>query len=164
MSITVQNVRGLNTKVKTFYLNALSSESDVIILAETWLREDVASEEYFGHFYDVHRCNGGYRGRGVLIAVKSTFTSRVLNLRSPVESVDIVGVKLEYNNNFINVIAIYIPPAKSSDVYEAVFEYLEQRIDLSNRTVIAGDFNIPEYNRMLNISSSQGSLNLLNTL
>ncbi|WP_165351421.1 hypothetical protein, partial [Enterobacter cloacae complex sp. 2DZ2F20B] len=91
MSITVQNVRGLNTKVKTFYLNALSSESDVIILSETWLREDVISEEYFGHFYDVHRCNGGYRGRGVLIAVKSTFTSRVLNLRSPVDSVDIVG-------------------------------------------------------------------------
>ena len=69
-----------------FYLNVLSSESDVVVLTETWLQENVESSEYFSGNYDVFRFNGGYsgRGRGVLIAVNSIYSSKNLNLTSPV--------------------------------------------------------------------------------
>ena len=163
MSVTLQNVRGLNTKTNTFYLNALNSESDVIILSETWLREDIRPAEYFDECYEVYQRNGGNRGRGVLVAVKNGFSSSDMKLRTPDDAVDLVGVKLGNQGNYINIIAVYIPPAKPSYVYEAIFEYIELTTDLTKRTIFAGDFNIPEYNYEQNILGSKGTVNALHT-
>jgi hypothetical protein len=135
----------------------LSSESDIILLSETWLSPYVESAEYFDHNYDVFLCNGGFRGRGVLVAVKSNYFSKNLNLSSPVDEIDLVGVKVYIDDTYLNVLAVYIPPATSASIYESLFDYLEKSVEIGVRTIISGDFNVPDFKAATVTSSVKGS-------
>jgi exonuclease III len=97
LSLIYQNVRGLNTKIDQFYSNAIANDVDVIAITETWLRNDVLNAEYFNSNFNVYRIDNG-RGRGALLAVKSKITCKQLNLVSPIEKADIIGMGLSYND------------------------------------------------------------------
>ena len=108
-----QNVRGLNSKLTSFYNNilALSDEFDIFVLTETWLHNDVSNAELFPDDFAVYRCDrnferlGNTRGGGVLIGVNNTkLTSTnidVSNIVETVPSIDLIGVKVKtsYHEN-----------------------------------------------------------------
>lgn len=77
LSLYYQNVRGLRTKSKEFFLATTSSNYDIIVLTETWLTENHGTAEYFPSNYCVYRadrsalCSSKASGGGVLIAVSS---------------------------------------------------------------------------------------------
>ena len=123
----------------------MACDCDIICITETWLTEDVLSTELFNSNFNVYRSNGGRRGRGVMIAVKSNIESHNLEILSPVPDHDILAVKVNINCQTIVIINIYISPSSPKEHYELIFEYLEQQCDLSSNTVVLGDFNIPEY-------------------
>lgn len=145
-----QNVRGLNTKTTTLFDSVYTSYYPIIILTETWLKDNVRSSELFPPSYTVircdrTRCNGG----GVLIAVDNdTCTcSQLIEITSPVPEIELVGVSINMNNNLrLDILASYIPPATSAETLEEFLEYLEIIVNsTSNNTIILGDFNIPGF-------------------
>ncbi|KAG6446943.1 hypothetical protein O3G_MSEX004647 [Manduca sexta] len=75
-----QNVRGLRTKTCSVFRNVCLEDYDVIAFTETWLDDNIFSNELFDGRYLVWRRDRDYSrtaqklGGGVLIAVKSTFT------------------------------------------------------------------------------------------
>ncbi|KAJ8976799.1 hypothetical protein NQ317_004349 [Molorchus minor] len=115
-----QNVRGLNTKISTFFSSVSDCEFDIITLSETWLHKDVCSSELIPDSYHVHRKDRKFdvvnenRGGGVLIAVKNTIISesvdvQAIDLNFPL--IDMLVVKCEYNtivNNTANLLDLVI--------------------------------------------------------
>ena len=81
--IYYQNVRGLRTKIDEFFIAVSDCEYDVIILTETWLKDDINSVQLFNQSYCVYRkdripeVTGRTREGGVVIAVplSARFTS-----------------------------------------------------------------------------------------
>ncbi|XP_063924694.1 uncharacterized protein LOC135138647 [Zophobas morio] len=122
-----------------------SCDFDVIVLTETWLKEDVASSEYFNSNYQIYRVNSTGRGRGIIIAVKSEYQSRNMQLLSPVLNADLLGVKVMTASFTLYIIAVYITPAANVDIYHELFGYIESQCTLDKNVIIIGDFNIPQY-------------------
>ena len=119
---------------------------DIIILTETWLHSGISSSELFPNQFNVFRCDRQYsKGGGTLIAVNTTRISvQPLNLVSPVQQIDLVGVRVFLKKDGMLIITIYIPPGLPISCYEQMFEYLENTVDFSEPILIIGDFNIPE--------------------
>lgn len=99
-----QNVRGLNSKTKEFYLSSSASDYDVICLTETWLNTSVFDAELFNPNYTVYRVDRSpansskSKAGGVLIAVKSHIPSKIVSVVGA-ESVEIVFVKSQLIKN-----------------------------------------------------------------
>lgn len=129
IEIVYQNVRGLKTKANTFYLNASSYECDIIAITETWLSDDINSCEYFDCTFNVFRSNKHGKCRGVLMAVKTQYLPKEINLELPdsLQALDIVALNVEIGL-----------------LYEALLETLEQCLDVTQRILFLGDFNIPD--------------------
>ena len=72
----------------------IAASYDIIAITETWLSQDVLSSEYFNSDYNVYRSNGKGRGRRILLAVKSSFTSKTLPLTSPISEVGTIGTQI----------------------------------------------------------------------
>lgn len=70
-------MRGLNSKINTFYNAVSMGEFDVLALTETWLDSHVNNGELFTDEYDIFRSDRDFshlglsRGGGVLLAIKS---------------------------------------------------------------------------------------------
>ena len=110
LNIAYQNVRGLNTKFSTFYPNIVDCDFDVILLVETWLRDDVLSSEYFSPNYSVHRSYNGRRGRGLATAVLIQYSSEMIVNKSPIDDIDLLIVRVKVKEQWLNFINIYFPP------------------------------------------------------
>ena len=55
LSVFIQNVRGLRSKISEFKLNILNSDHDVMFLTETWLNQSVFDSELFGSDFSAYR-------------------------------------------------------------------------------------------------------------
>ena len=95
------NVRGLRSKVNDFYNNVCTCQSDVIVLTESWLNNDIFDSGIFPNNFIVYRHDrrllqlGMTRGGGVLIGVRNSFRSCAINLSHITEvlpSIDLLGV------------------------------------------------------------------------
>ena len=81
-------MRGLRTKLVKLRcaLACLSEKFDIIILVETWLNDTISDSELGFEGFNIFRCDrnpansSNSRGGGILIAVRSCFFSRVLNV------------------------------------------------------------------------------------
>lgn len=155
-----QNVRGLNTKLNTFYVSASYSDYDVIGVTESWCTPAIASSEIFdNNQYSVYRQDRNMdalnvsRGGGVILAIKRTFNSTRLDLSCITDefvNVDVVGCKMSVRNQSICIFVVYVQPGLSTLDYESFFDSL-QTLDCmhGDRVLIMGDFNIAGYVRVL---------------
>ena len=78
-SICYQNVKGLRTKFRSFYLSIYACPYDIIILFETWLNKSFFDQKLFNYDYVFYHCdrsnlssNCSCSGR-VLVAVSGCF-------------------------------------------------------------------------------------------
>lgn len=152
LALYYQNSRGLNSKIQSFLLNVSSSNFDVIILTETWLKASVNDSELFGGEFLVHRCDrssvnsGRSHGGGVLVAVNKHIPSSRIFVRG-CECLEIVLVKIIYHGSTIFIACIYVPPHCSSDMNTKIVEVLssffeEFCISPSDTVICVGDFNL----------------------
>lgn len=151
-----QNVRGLNTKINTFFKSVSHGEYDVVALTETWLQDDVKTSEIFPDEYIVFRKSRDVistqlnRGGGVLVAAKQHLNAEHVDLRefnSQFPSIDIVACKCLLKFKKLFIFAVYIPPSISLNELEYFFECLEQLDNVfDNKVIIFGDFNVPSFN------------------
>ena len=125
---------------------------DVLILAETWLINDIKSVELFLPYFDIIRGDrpteaDASRHGGVLIAVKKTIQSEEisvaelpLSVQSSLRVTKLIGLEPLY------IAVLYNPPAgskyrKSIEDLQKLFPFLEKTC--SKRLLLSGDFNMP---------------------
>lgn len=147
LSIYYQNVRGLQTKSKEFYLSSCSSNYDIVALTETWINNSHKSEEFFNQDYVVYRRDRDYdnlnvdRGGGVLIAVNSNIQSEMMPLNCCVSD-EILCVKFKIENFNYLVFAVYIRPGQPVEVYS---RYIDLILTLRHRLGSIATVNSIEY-------------------
>lgn len=147
-----QNIRGLRTKSKGFYLSSLSMNFDLIALTETWLSPKQLTTEYFCSDYIVFRCDRSEststceRGGGVLIASSKKLNCTQVNLSD--ESIEHVCVRFSSFNCYIFVYCFYIPSSLPIDTrYQLFIRHVDAIRGLNanecDTIFIMGDFNLP---------------------
>lgn len=147
-----QNVRGLRTKTNELFLSVCNCEYDVIALSETWLLPSIFNSEIFNDDFVVYRSdrsplNSNFSmGGGVLIAVRSCFSSSRLTVPDS-DEIEIVAVKITDSNcKNIYVCCLYIPSGSGEDIYELYNNVLNKFFIVANSSIddcilIVGDFN-----------------------
>lgn len=157
-------MRGLNTKVAEFCASVSQEEFDIVVLTETWLKEEVNSSELFPNSYHVYRSDrkfaqsGTSRGGGVLLACKSSIRSERLNLSNfdVFPSVDIVGCRLVVDRATFCILALYIPPNMPINLYSELFqEMYSLEVLLSEKFLVLGDYNMPDFHDVNNFSAKK---------
>lgn len=131
------NARSINNKREE--IQKISSEYDLIILAETWLNEN-------SHFqltqFDIHRTDrtDGHGG-GLAFAIRRNLKFEILDgLINTNPLVEISGIKIMNLDTPLNFIACYRPPGYghlSLQDWDAVMS----NAHLLQNTIIVGDFN-----------------------
>jgi hypothetical protein len=103
IEVYYQNVRGLNSKITDFRTSVSAAPFDIVALTETWLYNDVNNSELFGSDYvifrhDRERTLNCSRGGRVLLAVKTKFKSKFVDIKLPdadsPRPIDLVCVKI----------------------------------------------------------------------
>lgn len=110
--ILVVNFQSIKNKKEEVWNMIDTTNTDIILGTETWLRPDILSSEIFPSTYTVYRKDRKDGYGGVLIAVKSNIISEELNITTDAES---IYVKLSIaGNKTILLGCLYRPP--NSDI------------------------------------------------
>ena len=151
LRIYYQNVRGLRTKIDTFFLAVSEAEYDLIVLTETWLDDRIYSTQLFGALYTVYRTDRSHlnsrksRGGGVLIAVSTKLSSHIHP--APISSLlEQIWVVVELPLCALSIGAVYLPPDRKNDC-TIINEHVESlgsiasRLDPRSPALLFGDYN-----------------------
>lgn len=128
---------------------------DIVVICETWLNEHHNTSEVVDcNFYNVvrkDRCKvktGCIRGGGVLIAVRTRFTVKILPLKYELPNTDIdqIIVVVTFAGNFEIILFVsYIPPNSPFEIYETHFKncnYHLNNLKPYQYPIYVGDFNL----------------------
>ena len=104
-----QNVRGLRSKTKDFFIASSSCDFVVILLLETWLKPSIYVSELFSSKYVVYRCdrssnNSVYENSGGVLVVPNSLC------------VKFRAVKLSFCCFNFLLCCIYIPSGASQEI------------------------------------------------
>lgn len=149
MEFYYQNCRGLKTKLLDVKLAVLENDFDVICMCETWLNENIYSEELFYDKYEVYRCDrdlsltGKHDGGGVLVAIKKVFNSRKFSSNATFYEDIWIKVRLANETNLF-ICVVYFPPSAKFDDYNNFLNFTSCTINNNpnNSYIILGDFNL----------------------
>lgn len=170
LKIYYQNVRGLRTKLKKLACSIAILNYDIYLFSETWLNQDIANSELGFQNFTVYRCdrnpNTSTRktGGGVLIAVRNSIQSKLLNIqRSDVETIFVL-IKLKGQDYILN--CTYIPPSNPINIYSSFSDSVNEVLSTHNKAkvLITGDLNLPDVKWVKNnvgVMKPTGSLSTL---
>lgn len=137
--------------IDTLLLYLVSNQMDVAMITESWLSENISSNELSlkGHF-NIFRKDRNSHGGGVLILVNSIYPCAEVLFPSANSSSEIVSVDLCFQDSNIRLVCPYFSPTGSADALrQRMFELvvnLEHAIEVNHTVVIAGDMNLPLVN------------------
>lgn len=150
ISVYYQNVGGMRSKIRSFFLTSVSLDYDVIVLTETWLYDGIRNSELTEE-YTIYRCDRNSassnftRGGGVLIAVRKTLPCSSVHLHDS-EHLEQVAVSIKLPHQYVYVCAIYIRPNSDPTIYSTHSSSICQILDMANTddsVVVVGDYNLP---------------------
>jgi hypothetical protein len=149
-NLRILNINFQSLKLKGRFLESLieTAEPDIIIGSETWLTDDISSEELISNSmnYDVYRRDRLTDAHGgVLIAArKELMLSDVVKSKS----LELISGKIKLKNKKQVIIAAYYrPPKRTEESYLSTTQEEFANIRLTNKNaiiIIAGDFNLPD--------------------
>lgn len=150
--IYYQNVRGLRTKTSEFLSSILCRDLDVIVLTETWLNDNIHSNELFGNRYTVYRADRDLTqtvkldGGGCLVAIKSEYYScRLYDWEVTDGDMWLSIEKCDNEKLLINV--KYIDCKSTFDQYNIHFKKIEEIVNISapkDEFLLLGDYNLSD--------------------
>lgn len=144
----------MRSKTNKLFTSSSLHEYDIIVIVETWLKSDIISSELFDSSYFVYRKDrspslGWERGGGVLIAVRTTFNSKLCSLQNDSDDIEqlcvCVSSKCLASVQDIFFIVSYIRPSSGLDIYSSHISninYLVSGLTTNQTPCIFGDFNI----------------------
>lgn len=134
------NVRSLLPKIDMVRIWAKSTNADIMVLSETWLRSSTPDSDVYMDGYNIFHTDRGAKGGGVAIYVKNTFQATVQLSKSVPKQFELLILKIELMKKCaIAVAGCYRPPSASKDTLSSLSDCL-----LSvkfNDLVILGDLN-----------------------
>lgn len=154
MNIYFQNMSGMWSKLPQVRAAVTTSNYDVIVLIETWLKPDIKSEEIFDDDWVVFRCDRAEteieatEGGGVLIAIKKIFGPTLIPNAS--NTIEQVWVELDVSKNKFIIGAVYLQPQAPVETYASFADSTKNLLakfeNVETSTLILGDFNLPDIN------------------
>lgn len=135
------NIRSINCNIDLLRGEVANNNLDIIILQETWLKNDNFN---FGMNFHLEASNRQDGYGGVAIAIKSNLIyDRIILLDlSPIE---IIMIKVKYQNSYIHLISLYIPPNISITIIKNKLDILNNFLLNYDNLIVAGDFNASDY-------------------
>ncbi|XP_063933353.1 uncharacterized protein LOC135145176 [Zophobas morio] len=152
-----QNIRSVNNKFADIHLNSMTmTQYDILILTETWLKNDVSNNELFEpNIFNVYRKDRD---------LAATDTSRGGGLNSGFDEIRHIGIliariRLVYKSVF--VIVLYIPPSAVVDDYARdinIFQFYSfSKMGGPSNNAINACINFAEF---FNLTQWNGDINI----
>ena len=134
------NVRSLLPKLDLVKIWAKTSDTDILVLTETWLNKSVTDKDIAIKGYNVFRCDRPRKGEGIAIFTKNKFQTTLLSSVSLSRQFEFLALKLELlKGHSITIAGCYRPPSATS---EALSSLNKQLLTLDfNEILLTGDFN-----------------------
>ena len=126
------------TQFQTFIY---SLNFDVVGVTETWLSNMILDKEIIPYGYSIYRKDRTSRGGGVLVAIKNTISSRLV--QSPL-NLELIAVELIEINYLVFV--VYLPPNIDIILLKETISFIKQYCSSNLNVIIIGDFNLPDIN------------------
>jgi len=167
LTITQLNIRSLKKNFEHLksYLNTFNTSPQVIMLSETWLKEE--EEKFYelpGYtFISLPRQNKIGGGVAIYISNKLSFKTRADLKTDLTDECEYIAVEVSHSkNNSIILISMYRPPNTDLAKFNLKFNRLLEIISLETRKniIVAGDFNID----LLKYEQHQNTEQFLNCL
>ena len=144
--ISILNCQSINNKILEFHTFLDSTDPDVVLGTESWLKAGTMNCEVFPDTYNVFRkdwnpevkANGG----GVFILVKKLYVASEIKLDTKCELL-FVDLKLK-DPKYVKIGCLYRPPWTNEEYIEDLQKVLGE-IDPQRRNNVwlGGDFNVP---------------------
>ena len=145
--IAVMNCQSINNKVPELHTFIASTDPDMVLGTESWLKPDTLSCEIFPEDYSVYRkdrdTSDKAKGGGVFILVRKEFITSEIKIDTESEVI-FIDLKLKGQQN-VKVGCLYRPPWTDDEYMKDLGNILEQ-IDPQRKGNIwlGGDFNLPK--------------------
>ena len=139
MKVFLWNSRSLVNKLVNFQTFVYSSSYHIFAVTETWLSSFILNGELIPTGFTIYRQDRNSRGGGVMLVVRNSLPSR--QLPSP-PHLEVLSVELSVSLPVI-ISVVYIPPSSNPDYFSEILQYLAS-IASHPRSVIVGDFNLPD--------------------
>lgn len=130
------NIRSLRTNKPLLDTLINKLNIDIILLSETWLKQQFA---YSGYNTFVNNRVDGYGG--VAILVKKNIIAKTKILNNDVDPIETVAVEIIYKGLTINMCSIYVPPNINNKYLKRQFQTLIDEMSLHKNSIIGGDIN-----------------------
>ena len=153
LSLGLFNARSVRNKTSSIADNILDQSLDILVLTETWLRQDddlvcgeLTPPGYVLHHRPRVHGNEGYGGVGILI--KENIKVEKLNADKNLLSVEVLQCRMKMNNDILHAVIVYRPPPSSSNrltwklFLEEFSNLLSNLTCLSGKLILLGDINI----------------------
>lgn len=146
LNIMHLNIRSFHKHIDELdaFLDVLNELPDIIVLSETWLKENSANTAVIKGYTPVHCHRKIQNSGGVSIYVKNSLDFRPLpHLTHSNSTIESLSIEISINNKLITVIGIYRPHSDTIENFQAALNNILQDDALSNKSVcVTGDFNI----------------------
>lgn len=134
------------SKLSILHDVAYSFDLDGICLTETCLNKDILDSKILPSGYNVYRKDrAARRGGGVLIAIKSSYSSCQVKLPRNCEELEVILVGIDHLLNDRKILFINCYRPHNDKHFIQTFKVLLNSIQLNKyfATIILGDFNLP---------------------
>ncbi|CAF4878055.1 unnamed protein product [Pieris macdunnoughi] len=149
IKICYQNVRGLRTKLKEFYMSVSSISVDLFAVTETGCNDSIADAELVPPRYTVLRCDrvdGRKHGGVCLVASPRLELRRVIlpcDLHIEFRPFEIVCATVYLKSRFMFMLCIVYTPPNTNDVeYFLLLKTIEEFCSKYDDVLVIGDFNL----------------------
>lgn len=142
LKLLYMNVRSVQNKIEDIsnLLNKINSNTHLIALTETWLKDDTSCLNVNNYnCISVSRAGNRRGGGSALLIHKSITNYECINTYTD-NSISILSVKLNIENNDVVIVVVYNPPNNQVNFLNIFNEYI-QTIKNKN-SIIVGDMNI----------------------
>ena len=148
LTILNYNIRSFSANFDVFISNFDNFHSipDLLILTETWFKEDSLKE--IPHFKDYHTIRQTHRSGGVSAYVKDNLNSnQIQNLSFSTPFIEICTIEIITNLNTFYVLSVYRPHSDLFDDFiNCMNRILEDNLLRNKHVIVLGDFNINHLN------------------
>lgn len=139
MNIISWNINGISSKTYEVPINL--AECDVLCISETKLQPTSRYKPNFKGFNCVRQDRPNGKGGGLIIFINQGIKYSRIPINFAPDGVEVIGVKLIYNNEPIHLFSLYIPPRVRLDNRKAEFSSFMVKLSNYGSAIITGDFN-----------------------